>query len=297
MSTAAPRQKRHLSRSEQRARRRSIDVRAAQAAGGGAGGPPLPCPDGEEAVSRSQDHTDEQDPALPRPDYRQQARLQRALQQRLFLLDRNCHDPLRQLFVILGTTGMVHRCVVTFPQAHCSCPDYGAHHHWCKHLLFVICRVLRADPSSFDWTGPARVSATFVHSLRPPDLAADGDLPVAASDILRQYAASQGATLARTHPVPIAPEQVRRPIEGACDPGPWGERGMSVPSLCVGVRWRCVRVRLAGDCPICFEPLAFMAEAASERLVWCRFGCGNNMHEVRAFTVCHCPQRVGVFVC
>ena len=81
-----------------------------------------------------------------------------------FLLDRNDMDPLRQLFVVLGASNVCYNVVIA-PLPRCSCPDHQQHRHHCKHILFVLHRVLGVSVPdeedgviNFGWT-PAELVA------------------------------------------------------------------------------------------------------------------------------------------
>ncbi len=69
------------------------------------------------------------------------ARMERALSERLYLLERRASSPLRHEFAVLGSTGNVYLVVVE-KLPSCTCVDFVERHHICKHLLFVYVKVL-----------------------------------------------------------------------------------------------------------------------------------------------------------
>lgn len=73
-----------------------------------------------------------------------QSRISRALSQRMFMIDRTKESRSRHLFRVLGSTGNVYTVVIsTSPK--CDCPDSSP---VCKHIIFVLCRVLRVPHDS-----------------------------------------------------------------------------------------------------------------------------------------------------
>merc|ERR1719210_2478032 len=72
-------------------------------------------------------------------------RTQRALNQRLYLISRRVQE-LENIFVVLGSTGNVY--YVKFKpddRIKCSCFDARSRKRNCKHILFVLLRVLAVD--------------------------------------------------------------------------------------------------------------------------------------------------------
>lgn len=76
-------------------------------------------------------------------------RIHRALQQRFFLIsqeDSSTDDNVHRTFVVLGSTGNVYNVDIR-KHSSCTCPDHGKSHP-CKHILFVLLKVLRVSPRS-----------------------------------------------------------------------------------------------------------------------------------------------------
>ncbi|KAJ3291206.1 hypothetical protein HK104_006266 [Borealophlyctis nickersoniae] len=71
-------------------------------------------------------------------------RIKRATTQRLFLIDRTMEGPYHEEYRVLGSTGNVY--VVDIQQIpSCNCPDH-LKGNLCKHILFVMLKVLRCPP-------------------------------------------------------------------------------------------------------------------------------------------------------
>lgn len=82
--------------------------------------------------------------------YQEQQRIQRALSQRMYLLDGTVrHHGQQVVFSVEGTTG--NQYAVTICQdareVQCTCPDFSqrGHLYRCKHIYFVLYRALRFD--------------------------------------------------------------------------------------------------------------------------------------------------------
>jgi len=69
-------------------------------------------------------------------------RMARARVQRLFCLGQHVNGPHSREYDILGSTGNVYQ-VKLEKILSCTCPDFTRGHH-CKHLFFVMTRVVRA---------------------------------------------------------------------------------------------------------------------------------------------------------
>lgn len=74
-------------------------------------------------------------------------RIERAYQHRLYLIEERMigSPPTGSEFVVLGATGNVYSVKVE-QRPSCTCPD-AAKGNTCKHLLFVMLRVLKLSPS------------------------------------------------------------------------------------------------------------------------------------------------------
>ena len=67
-------------------------------------------------------------------------RKQNALQHKLFLIER----PLPNTFKILGTTRNVYTVTIDV-NPKCTCPDFMTRHKRCKHIYFVLIRILKVQ--------------------------------------------------------------------------------------------------------------------------------------------------------
>ncbi|RHZ73279.1 hypothetical protein Glove_232g124 [Diversispora epigaea] len=73
-------------------------------------------------------------------------RIERAMSQPLYLIDHKEVDPTNREYTVLGPTGLVYTTVIS-KTLSCSCPDFKSGFH-CKHILFVLLRILKVDQNS-----------------------------------------------------------------------------------------------------------------------------------------------------
>lgn len=156
----------------------------------------------------------------------------------MYLISRGqVSDSLECNFVVLGSTGIVYNvCISKLPS--CSCPDHRKG-HLCKHILFVLLKVMGIDPDS-----PLVYQAALLTSeLREIfDCMANrrvGGVVMANSQVQTQYAASLKG-------------------ESTTDTKTSGAKRKTLDQN--------------ADCPICFDSLS------SGTLTYCRATCGTNFH-------------------
>ncbi|KAE9402508.1 hypothetical protein BT96DRAFT_855706 [Gymnopus androsaceus JB14] len=93
--------------------------------------------------------------------------------QRIYLIERNREgNALKEEFVVQGSTGNVYTITID-NVPHCDCPDHQKGHH-CKHLLFVLLKVLQIPQSSNYWYQKAlltsKLAEIFAAAPPPPQL-------------------------------------------------------------------------------------------------------------------------------
>lgn len=67
-------------------------------------------------------------------------RIERALSERIYLLHAE-QFPDKWEFRVRGQSSNVYEQELSSSTFSCSCPDYGKRHSFCKHLLYLICRI------------------------------------------------------------------------------------------------------------------------------------------------------------
>ncbi|CAJ0827650.1 1534_t:CDS:10, partial [Entrophospora sp. SA101] len=165
-------------------------------------------------------------------------RIERAMSQRMFLVDRSEVNELHHEFVVLGSVGNVYNIEIsTLPK--CNCPDFAVNGNFCKHILFVYLKVLRVNPDSNYIYQKALLTSELRQIFQN---AAPNPTVLASQKVRDQYAKIIGGVDSSSDDVSSG-KRPRQPIEG--------------------------------DCPICYETLL-----ETEKLVWCKDSCGNNVHEV-----------------
>ena len=53
-------------------------------------------------------------------------------------------DDIKRKFVIMGHSGHVYKVTIS-NHPHCTCPDFYLRRHRCKHIYFVLMRIMNAD--------------------------------------------------------------------------------------------------------------------------------------------------------
>lgn len=76
-------------------------------------------------------------------------RVKRALKQKLYLIDSSIINDFHRDFNIMGTTGNVY-CVSVKSEPECTCPDHKINNNRCKHIYFILIRVMNVDINDAD---------------------------------------------------------------------------------------------------------------------------------------------------
>lgn len=151
------------------------------------------------------------------------ARIMRALSQRLFLVNReDCSDDVKgvaQKFAVLGSTGNLYDVVINRLPS-CTCPD-RAKGHLCKHIIFVMVRVLGV---------PRNSPLVYQVALLQNELL----------DIFTNAPETAAAAVQAKDAVVTAYKQT---VKGEPDPAA-ADQAPKNDKVC------------EGDCPVCFEDLA-----------------------------------------
>lgn len=186
---------------------------------------------------------------IPSPTVATSERISRAFQHRLYLLDKKLvgddpNSPSACHFNVLGSTCNVYD-VKLQQRPSCSCPDFPRS-GLCKHILFVMLRVLKLDKSDPRIWQKALLKSELNELL---DISAISDGVLASQSVRQRFQELQ-----------------RR--EGKLEGG--GEASPPAPP-------KPVQREITGDCPICYEQMDDGNNKAKEPVVFCRV-CGNNVH-------------------
>lgn len=192
---------------------------------------------------------------VPKPSARVQERIERAFAHRLYLLSARAEGA-GACFDVLGSTGNVYGVKLLPSGSECSCLDFAKASGVCKHVLFVMLRVLklpREDHRVWQTSLVPSELGPLVEQVRG-GLAAAG--VVADDTVMRGYRAAQGEG---------APKAPRRPLPDDC-PICFEEMRESAPEALAfcgvcghGVHCDCWRrwaaVSRGGEvCPLCRSP-------------------------------------------
>lgn len=188
---------------------------------------------------------------VKQPSFALDQRIERALNQRLYLLEMSRHEQsVAATFAVLGSTGNVYSVVFSH-QPSCNCPDFMRGNCCCKHILFIWLRVLRcAQDDPMIWQN-ALLTSELESVLEPFFRRRRRVLPLADKSMRDAYQAAQGR------------------CSGTDTESPSLETESSLPRRC--------RQALEGeDCPVCFESMT--ADDESSGLLCFCLACGNNLH-------------------
>eukprot|EP00474_Spongospora_subterranea_P009544 CRZ10002.1 hypothetical protein [Spongospora subterranea] len=178
------------------------------------------------------------------------SRIQRAKQHRLFLVGRR--DSAQDLaddalvFVVMGTTGNIYYPTLSAHRTiRCTCFDQRVRKGFCKHLLFVLLRVLRVPEShpvmerKHADLSASEMSEIYAMSRdRIPEISA-----IAPGHVQNAF------TLATGQPVSLEEAQAKTVAQRSAE---------------------------GDDCPICFEEM----HENEEDLVYCKLSCGRSVHSM-----------------
>lgn len=104
---------------------------------------------------------------VKRPSWACEQRIERALEQRLYLLNVERHpDGVGATFAVLGSTGNVYT-VELAQKPTCNCPDALKGRGLCKHVLFIWLRVLRCQETDPRIWQTALLTAELRSALAP----------------------------------------------------------------------------------------------------------------------------------
>ncbi|KAF9519645.1 hypothetical protein BS47DRAFT_1312253 [Hydnum rufescens UP504] len=170
-------------------------------------------------------------------------RVERVMQQRFFLVDRERQDQaLSERFKILGSTGNVYDVVIDKLPV-CTCPDASKGNH-CKHLLFVFLKVLDVPITSSLYYQKALLSTEleeiFSHAPKNPTI-------LASQRVREAYAVATGS--------PSKPSSSQAPPPESKHRSPNGD-----------------------DCAVCYEAMEGDVALLETILVWCET-CHNAVHK------------------
>ena len=169
-----------------------------------------------------------------------QQRIDRAVTQRMYLVERGDVENHKCKFVVLGSTGNVYNVSISHV-ASCSCPDH-LKGNLCKHILFVLLKVMGLPRDSNLIYQAAWLTSELDDMFAQSEARRGGGKPSLRTKGLSMYAkVKSGEDLVDHKTMLLTARQV---------------------------------VEQDSNCPICFESLV----QCKERLTYCRAQCGANFH-------------------
>ncbi|GJD11733.1 hypothetical protein Gasu2_58610 [Galdieria sulphuraria] len=171
-------------------------------------------------------------------------RLERAKKQRLYLLAVTNSEVGSPSFAILGSTGNVYTVWFQSGCPKCNCIDHRVRKTLCKHVIFVLLRILKVPEEQIEkFCSSCGSESELQRYLRNVTLLVD-----------TQYIAPQNTV------------EDFKSIVGDLDGSFSSLRKPPVP-----------RREENTECPICFEN--FSTEEGAEPILYCKWGCGNAVHK------------------
>lgn len=72
-------------------------------------------------------------------------RKQRGLKQKLFLIEAvETVEKLTKIYKVMGSTGNIYTVTIK-EKPECTCPDYTTRYKRCKHIYFILTRIMKVD--------------------------------------------------------------------------------------------------------------------------------------------------------
>ncbi|KAJ1991905.1 hypothetical protein H4R33_001177 [Dimargaris cristalligena] len=224
------------------------------------------------------------------PPLKMKERIDRAMAQRIYMIDRKQLSDLEHQFVIMGSTGKVYEVVIKHVPS-CNCVDFIRGNH-CKHILFVILKVLRVPRES-----PLCFQRAWLTE----------ELVEICGNMVPDPAAVANENIRNTYWEVVDPQNTveaffGRPTTTATatatgEPVNKEDKTTAASEDAVssyGIKRRPLAVMLAETdrehlqsshndasdldrCPVCYDDMTVEQWTAHE-LVWCQKSCGNNIH-------------------
>lgn len=172
-----------------------------------------------------------------------QQRIDRAVTQRMYLVERGDVENHKCSFVVLGSTGNVYNVSISHT-ASCSCPD-RLRGNLCKHILFVLLKVMGLSRSSNLIYQEAWLTSELDDMFAQSETRRGGGNAVLANQKVRSLYAKMKTGDDIDDDQEDETSSIARQV-----------------------------VEDDSNCPICFESLAH----SKEPLTYCRAQCGANYH-------------------
>jgi len=168
-------------------------------------------------------------------------RIERALHQRLYLLamTKSSNESISREYKVLGQTANVYTVVITHIPT-CTCPDY-AKGHLCKHIIFVLHRVLKVSRNSPLIYQQALLTSELKEIFTKADQQNNDSSVLAEQPIREAYHAKTGDP----DVILTAKNVEQKPITND------------------------------DECPICYESML----NEKDNIIFCSTSCGNNIHK------------------
>ena len=200
------------------------------------------------------------------PEKGHEARIERALCQRIFLISMTQITERKREFEILGNSGNLYKVTLGNQKHHCSCPDDTVP---CKHILFVQLRIFKLAHNS-PLVCKNKWDKKETESLfKKFPISQQVSKNLCASEEVTEKVKEYNYNLTK-----------KRKAENKTKTKPESQDDLpKLPLMEICEETKVQRRRYDGeDCSICYEEM----KPDKEEFVWCRDWCGQSFHKVCA---------------
>jgi len=97
-------------------------------------------------------------------DYMSEVRKSRGLQQKIYLIETIIpkDDLLQREFIVMGSTNNVYHVSIK-NKPTCTCPDYTTRYKRCKHIFFILLRIMKISKEDQDTYSDEELNAMFTN--------------------------------------------------------------------------------------------------------------------------------------
>ena len=184
-------------------------------------------------------------------DYEKNSRIEKCKKQKIFLLQINEISDTEKTFEIQGSTGNVYTVKIN-NELSCNCPDYIIRRNRCKHIYFVLIRILKCENTEEDYFEDDDLIEMFNNMPKITKLL------MAKKKDIKKYNEFKNESKEKKKKKKKKKEKEKEENE---------EENENVIQQ--------KEIDKDDDCPICLEKLL-----NDEEIVYCKYSCGKSIHKI-----------------
>uniref|UniRef100_A0A6C0AC08 SWIM-type domain-containing protein n=1 Tax=viral metagenome TaxID=1070528 RepID=A0A6C0AC08_9ZZZZ len=96
-------------------------------------------------------------------------RKSKALNQKLYVIEKNIQNKFRTDFVVIGSTGNIYTVSIK-SEPECSCPDNSINRFRCKHIYFCLLKLMKVDSEDVDEEFYTNLELEYMFVSQPKEL-------------------------------------------------------------------------------------------------------------------------------